>query len=54
MAMRIFWKTTVLAVNDLADWLTAHNMQPANFKICNLTEDVVLIVFVDKKVPNEE
>ncbi len=54
MAMRIHWKQTVIAVNDLPAWLTAHNMQPNNFKLCNLTEDIVLVVYVDKKVPNEE
>ena len=52
MGKRTIWKHTILSVNDIANWLTTHNLKQNKFHLCNLTEDVVLVVYVDKEVPN--
>lgn len=54
MSKRIFWKQTVLEVKELASWLTTHNLQESKFKITYMQPGIVLLVWVDKEIPNNE
>lgn len=54
MPKRIFWEQTVIETGKLSDWLTTHNLQPNKFKICYMQENIVLVVYIDKEIPNEE
>lgn len=54
MPKRIIWKQEVIKQDKLADWLTVHNMQPHKFKVTYLYEGLVLVIYIDKIVPNEE
>jgi hypothetical protein len=54
MKKRVFWKQTILAVDELSDWLTAHNIQPTKFKICYMPVEQVLVTYIDREISNED
>lgn len=52
MPRRVIWKTTIMHVDKLADYLTTHNFQPNKFELCYYDKDMVLIAWVHKEMPN--
>ena len=54
MPKRIFWKQIVVSQDQLADRLTALNFQPNKFHLVYVDFERILIVYVDKEVPNVE
>lgn len=52
MPKRIFWKQMIIGTEELADRLTTLNFQPGKFKIIYLGDYEVLVLYVEKEVPN--
>lgn len=53
MPKKIIWKQTVMPVDKLAGWLTIHNLHPSKVRLTALTKNTVLVVYVDKQIPND-
>lgn len=54
MPKRIIWKQMYISTDKLADRLTTLNFQPNKFHITALNDEVVLVVYVEKEIPNIE
>lgn len=54
MPKRIFWKQTVIKQSALADELTTRNIQPGKFVIAHVGLSKILLLYVDKEIPNAE
>lgn len=54
MPKRMIWKQMYVSTTDLAARLTTLNFQPNKFHITALNDEVVLVVYVEKEIPNVE
>jgi hypothetical protein len=54
MPKRIFWKTMVVPQESLSSRLTSLNFQPNKFTLTALPDGNILIVYVEKEIPNVE
>jgi hypothetical protein len=52
MPKRMIWKQMIVAQSQLAHMLTTLNLQPGKFQITSVDYKTILIVYVDKEVPN--
>lgn len=54
MPKRIIWKQMIIQRGKLADTLTALNFQPGKFQITDVGSGNILVVYVEKEIPNVE
>jgi len=55
MPKRTIWKqASFTREEDVAPYLTAHNLQPNKFKLVGLGRGRILLVYVEKEIPNVE
>ena len=54
MPKRIFWKQMIIQRGKLATTLTTLNLQPRQFQITDVGSGNILVLYVDKEIPNVE
>ena len=54
MPKRVIWKQMTVKQDELAKLLTVHNLQARQFAIAYIDNGLVLVVYIDKEIPNVE